>query len=354
MKSTAKYYDGKTAQPHLVELFLVISANTLEVRQEGEVILNLNLDVVNVLSFSEKHLILEVNEVSNASIEIEDQAFIDYFETLNSNNGGFTLQRKILQVTSQKFLRFFFLLIGFLLLFYFVLLPKVLSSAVDAMSMDVDRQIGDLVYENLQEQESFNFEKGALLTEFYHSIDSNHPSYVQLHLDNAPTVNAFALPGGHIVVYRGLLEKMKSPEELAALISHELSHVEQRHTMKMLAENSTNAVMGYLILGNVGGINVGQSLLVSMKQMSFSRELEEEADLEGLHYLKKWKINPIGFTNLFNILKEETGSGESQSFFDSHPALNERIAQIKRYSKGQSFMPLSEKSKAIFKKLTEE
>lgn len=132
---------------------------------------------------------------------------------------------------------------------------------------------------------------------------------------NIDMVNAVAIPGRHILIFRGLVENAKSSNEVAGVLGHELGHVYHRHTMAALIRQ-----MGLLVL--LGGTSGGQQLndLVSL---SFSREAESEADKFAIERLNAAQISPLGVAAFFKELAEMEKRvdflGEGGKWFSSHP-----------------------------------
>jgi predicted Zn-dependent protease len=141
------------------------------------------------------------------------------------------------------------------------------------------------------------------------------------------------MPGGHIVLYDKLLNGMNSYEELAALLSHEFTHVNNKHTTKSLFRQLGSTVFLSVILGDIGAIS---SVVISnadrLKGLSYGRKLEKEADLNGLQILSERKIDCNGFIGLFELLKKEVdGAGvkEPAEWISSHPDLQKRMEYVR-------------------------
>jgi predicted Zn-dependent protease len=153
---------------------------------------------------------------------------------------------------------------------------------------------------------------------------------VQIVVVKGDVLNAFALPGGHIVVYDKLLYNLDSYPQLAALLSHEFTHVENRHTIKTLFRQLGSKIFLSLIVGDataVGGVVINNA--DQLKTLSYSRRLEKEADQNGVRLLAERKIDCGGFVRLFQILKKETdGAAETSEWISSHPNLDNRIRNI--------------------------
>lgn len=139
------------------------------------------------------------------------------------------------------------------------------------------------------------------------------------------SVNAFAIPGGHVVVHRGLIEKLRSTEELAGVLAHEVQHIELRHTLQNLVHSLGWAAALTVALGDASAI-IGV-LIHQAGAMSFSRDLERAADLAGVQALHRAGYDPRGMVSFFQRIQGEAGGAELP-LLSSHPATAERIARI--------------------------
>lgn len=152
---------------------------------------------------------------------------------------------------------------------------------------------------------------------------------ITFHYVNDDTVNAFATLGGHIVLYRGLLEKLKYEDELAMVIAHEIAHVKYRHP---ILSTSHGIVVGVVLSavssssGN-GVINdlMGSTGMASL--MRFSRDFEYQADKDAINSLLKLYGHADGALGLFEVFNSELGEGTSFEFLATHPLTNNRISQ---------------------------
>jgi len=143
--------------------------------------------------------------------------------------------------------------------------------------------------------------------------------------------NAFALPGGRIFVFTGLLDRIQRPEELAGVLAHEMAHVTQRHGLhKLIAGEGPYYVLKLFISDKqevLSSISAGSQLLVNE---SYSRNIEREADTLGWHYLLAANIDPRGLADFFQLLTEGENAEIIPQMFRSHPATSERIASLNK------------------------
>src|SRR6185436_2458155 len=128
----------------------------------------------------------------------------------------------------------------------------------------------------------------------------NNPYTFRVTVVRSDVVNAFALPGGYVVVFTGLLKKVEGPEEVAGVLSHELNHVLLRHGMSRIIK-SVGVFAGVTILigDQSGGGGMVKQLAIDLLTLKFSREQETQADLEGLRLLHRARIDPRGMINFF-------------------------------------------------------
>lgn len=143
-------------------------------------------------------------------------------------------------------------------------------------------------------------------------------------------VNAMAAPGGYIVVFSGLVNKMESPEQLAAVLAHEMQHVVQRHSMKGMVRAVGVQAFLSLVFGDVGLLG---DLAGNLTSLSFMRSDEQSADDEALKTLARAGIRPEAMAEAFgNLEKSPDGRQNSQvvKYLSTHPPLGERIARVRQ------------------------
>jgi Zn-dependent protease with chaperone function len=145
-------------------------------------------------------------------------------------------------------------------------------------------------------------------------------------------VNAFALPGGYITVFTGLIDKSATYEELAAVLAHEIAHVTLRHGITRIVE-SLGVIGGLqIVFGDVGGLlGAAEELFTIAAINGYSRGHESEADEEGVRMMHAAGIDPAAAARFFRALKDsEEGSElpDALAWVSTHPDHDERIAAI--------------------------
>lgn len=165
---------------------------------------------------------------------------------------------------------------------------------------------------------------------------------------NDPSINAFALPGGIIVVHSGLIVKAENAAQLQGVLGHELSHVTQQHGLRSMIRTMGLLAAVQALFGDASGIAaIATQAGPTLMAQKYSRDFEREADQKGLALLQAAQINPIGMVEFFQIMKkveheklqkivdkdQEAMLKEVEKWLSSHPATDERIDNLQNQIK---------------------
>ena len=151
----------------------------------------------------------------------------------------------------------------------------------------------------------------------------------QVRAIDAPIVNAAALPGGQILVFKGLIDYTQSPNEFAGVLAHELGHIELGHPTELVIERGATAFLVGLLLGDVFGGSAVVGIAQAALQARYSRAAERAADARGVAILEAAGLDPRPFGDFFRRLASQYGPGGGfGSFLASHPGSAERAALI--------------------------
>lgn len=152
-------------------------------------------------------------------------------------------------------------------------------------------------------------------------------------IDAPDTVNAFALPGGYMYVYTGLMKLCDNEAELAAVMAHEIGHVAAKHHGEMMTRQTGMEVISAIALGENPGAaaTLAKQLFTAGVSARYSRTQEREADRLGMDILYKAGYPPeamISFMNKLLALDQEKGGGRSMPLFATHPSPEERVGLL--------------------------
>ena len=148
---------------------------------------------------------------------------------------------------------------------------------------------------------------------------------------NAP--NAFALPGGTIVVTDELVRLALNEDELAAVLAHELGHVELRHGLQSVLRNSSALIVVSTVTGDLSTLSTFSGTLpFILLQYGYSREFEREADAFAVDLLRDAHINPVALASILQRLEEKRPThGTDFSYLSTHPGTEERVKFIRSF-----------------------
>ena len=143
----------------------------------------------------------------------------------------------------------------------------------------------------------------------------------------SPTVgpNAFALPGGTIVLLDELVDTADHDDEVLAVLAHEIGHVRERHTLRQVLQTSAAGVLVAAVVGDVLSLSsYAAALPAFLLDARYSRAFEVEADVFGLALMDRAGIDRAHFVNLLTRLEKEHGGGSLPGFLSTHPRAEER------------------------------
>lgn len=148
-------------------------------------------------------------------------------------------------------------------------------------------------------------------------------------LADANTVNAFALPGGQIFITYALLSRLKTEDQLAGVLGHEIGHVINRHSAEHIAKQElTQGIIQAtdIATGDPGMISRFVGNMVNMK---YGRDDELESDSYGVKYMIEAGYKPEAMIEVMKILKDASGGGSQPEFMSTHPSPDNRIEKLK-------------------------
>lgn len=140
--------------------------------------------------------------------------------------------------------------------------------------------------------------------------------------------NAFALPGGYVVLFEGLIDSSGAADEVAGVLAHEMGHVIHRHGTEGLLRQMGLSLVFDFMMGDLGG-SIGGQVGSAMLSLSYSREAESDADRTGVEILQSSGVRPGGMATFFKRLQKEHGDVSGPwEILSTHPSLAARLEQL--------------------------
>ncbi len=334
VKGEATYFDGITsrARQTLISYDSASQLISFSLEDEKFVWKTENCIIQVVKGKLEIHLNQDTSYFESHDANLAE-VFVKTAPTIKSKNVFHRLLHAGFKV-HLAILGFIFVLLGVMVLY---VMPFVAEKSVALVPTSFDEQIGRSAYNDMLIGETINPNKSKLVQDFADQMKLQNTRKIHFTVVESSMVNAFALPNGEVIIYTGILNKLNSYPELAALIGHEVSHVNYRHSMKALSRNLSTYIFVSAILGDVNGVLtiLGQNA-AELQNLSYSRDLEDEADRMGLSILRENRINPTGFIDLFSTLNKNN-SLEIPEFLSSHPVTTARISVMKKRIKEMKY-----------------
>ena len=254
---------------------------------------------------------------------------------------------------TARLVKFASVILVFLSLLFFILVPAIAGYLAKRVSPAYEIQVGNEIFDQLTTGMTVNEPATETVMRFFRQLDIQSVYPIQVTVVKGEILNAFALPGGHIIVYDEMLKEIEDPETLAALLAHEFMHIEQRHTTRSVFRQFSSAIVLYFIVGDMGSIGgVLLNRAEQLKNLSYSRSYEKEADLLGLQLIEDRGISSNGFIDLFQLLKNSVHVSVSE-WASSHPDIDRRIKYI-RENAGRQTGKMEPGFRSTFKQLKKE
>ncbi|ODT15504.1 MAG: hypothetical protein ABS35_31230 [Kaistia sp. SCN 65-12] len=144
----------------------------------------------------------------------------------------------------------------------------------------------------------------------------------------SPLTNAFALPGGQVYYFSGLLERTETADEFAGVLAHELGHVVHRHGMEMLIESSATGLLVGFVLGDMTNLSVAAAAGATLIDSRFSREAEHEADAFAGAAGNRLGFSPLALASLLERVAADDTMSRTLALLNTHPLTDERRAAL--------------------------
>lgn len=280
------------------------------------------------------------NEDRSVTFYTEDRDFLEELSRVAPRS----VQAGIEQIRRSRSLRRRFLaygLAGALLLVVGLVysLPLIwsegLDRAVDALPFSVDEKVGQVALSSMDLGGRVVKTKAVIdpvrsIIEHLEEGAMRKDVPFEIRVVENSAVNAFALPGGPMVVFTGLLRQAERPEEVAGVLAHEMAHVTERHGLERIAQSLGVVAAVQLLVGDAAGLLAVAAELFTVAAVNrYSQQQESEADRVAVHMLHAVGLDPMALADFFEDLEEEESADlDGFSWLSTHPDHDARIEQI--------------------------
>lgn len=233
-----------------------------------------------------------------------------------------------------------------------ILILSIFSLNTAAFS-DYEKDVAEKLYTDLdQEYEIQEFDQNSLEFKTLKNLEKNitkrkfRNANFKLHHIKDELINAYYIGNGNIMLFDGLLQKLKTEDQLAALIAHEMGHAVEEHLTEDVERNMGLSVLNLLFNHFTDNqyqtiTNIAQNLIAN----GYSREQEKESDIYAVDLMFNSGYNPDGLVELMQIFKENSNSVKLLEFTQTHPIPESRIAYLKDYISKQRAKEKAKESK---------
>ncbi len=325
------YYSGDTPLSH--SAVLVFSDNEV-VLTSGTMTLTDALNKVRVsprAGRADRFITLS----NGGQFQCTDQPFLDFLPQEISSEGivAWLEDRLSIAVVSVA------IIIGALIFGYYYGIPAAAESMIKRVPIETEVSLGGHVLTWFDDNKWFDEshikedQQVSIMKRFnkLHEDLSMSP-HIRLEFRNSEIIgpNAFAFPGGLIVITDQMVEAAESEEEILAILAHELGHAEMRHSMRQIVQSSFVALAATTITADAASLSAAVAgLPVFFAQTKYSRDFEREADEFAFDLLRRHHISTEAFASLMERLDANCKSEKTLSFLSTHPITEERITEAR-------------------------
>ena len=333
-KAEGHYYTGQTAKREVVDVWATPAG--LEFRDESGATHRWAYDAVRFPGAigARDPLRFEHGPPPRETLVVRDPQFLDAVHALAPHT-----RARFVRIAAPKTrwiatVAIFAVAIGLLVYLGYRGLPILAEHAAGLIPMSWEKRLGEVAVEQFAASDvvcadsAVVAELDAILRRLS-AVVKDMPE-VQMRVVHAEEVNAFALPGGQIVVFTGLLKSAETPEQFAGVLAHELQHVRHRHSTKAIIRQLSATALLSLIAGDSGALSSLLHTAGELGGLAYSRDDEEEADRDGARMLIDAGIDPRGLIEFFETLEQHEGGGLGITFLSTHPASGDRSKALEQ------------------------
>ncbi|WP_026870778.1 M48 family metallopeptidase [Inquilinus limosus] len=316
---SGRYSDGRTAR--ITPVRATVAADRLVIAgEDGTILAEWPLGSLDLAGRAAAPVRLRSEEGGDARLTLDDPAALPGLRAAGARLGG-------PEAGSGRTILFWTLGLAAVIGAVLLLLPQLSASIATLVPIEDEASLGDTVADSieamLRHPDACNGAEGraavdALARRLLAGQQSPYRFRVEVLDSDVP--NALAAPGGRILVFRGLIDRMEDPDEFAGVLAHEMGHVLHRHGLQGIIRQQGLSILAMLTGGSdLSRLGQAGSELVAL---SYSRSFEREADETALRLLAGAGLRRDGLSTLFHRLAEDAGGGPA--FLATHPPLEER------------------------------
>lgn len=352
MRGAAHFFDGETAGRHVVRVGLTSDRQAIMIEGDGlpEPLRwpLADLRAISDPTVKESLVLTRFQDTDDetprdpARLVLEDRALVDWIRTTRPN----LYRRDLRRGTGMRIVRNLAMATAAVGLMLFVILPAMANTLARIIPLESEVNFGKSVVGQME-----RFLGGSTFGDLHCSapegrealdrmtarlMDGKDIDYdLNVVVFDHGMLNAFAAPGGQVVLLRGLLEAADGPDAVAAVLAHEIGHVVNRDPTRNALRAAGSAGLLSMLLGDITGGTMLVIVADHMLNTSYSREAELAADAYAVAVLDEAGISTAGFGAFFDRLAQEEGGFDLPEYLSTHPATAERAARARAHADGQ-------------------
>ena len=332
-QGSAVYYNGISAKAN--DVILVISPLEITMTLDGAEIIVPRNDFQITQIEGNGFIRIEFRNSVHGALQIQNSECSGYLHEF-----GFVKKISTSKNTIRRLVVLCSGIIAFVVFSYFFLLPPLTDYLVKLIPPKTEENIGTnfaleyMVHHKINSNDSIF----SILTKYDSVLTysfAKNPYYFKINIvEDTSIVNAFALPGGRIIVYRGLLNKIDSEQELLGVLFHEAGHVYLRHGMKRIVRAYIGSFFLQFMMGGFSNVSsvfakVGNGLM----EFKYDRAAEADADRFAVNVLNENHITSTGLVKVFTKLEYGLADKKWIKYISTHPPTAERIEELRSITK---------------------
>jgi predicted Zn-dependent protease len=322
------YFDGKTARPQLVRVLLFNKQVHVYEADTEQLIQSYPLAGCSLVENTRPQVYLTAEQTSYLVLDNQNAITGLLVHTLQARQ-----QNWFSRLFKTQLLLLLSIIAALAIGVYFLFTEAVPRVGLSFISVQQEERLGKTILGSVVDINTIDSTSSKLAQDFTNRLQLSKIYAVKVYVVKQKEVNAFALPGGIVVINSGIIEKMGSYEELAALLGHEVTHINDRHSLRALLRQLSFTAIISIITGDASGIyGAIISNAAALQSLSYSRGLEAAADQKGMQILVDNQVNPEGMIKLMERL-QTSGHNLPVDFLSSHPLTTKRIAAANAFIK---------------------